>query len=198
MQRVESLSDLELQHLFVGGDVAAYTELYNRYAVPVNRFMQKYLHTAALSEDATHDVFIKLWNKREQLVNVQSFKAYLFTVARNLAFDYLKSAFRTETAISQISAVITEHRNTVEDERLTREYLLFIENVLATLPRRSREVFMLCREQGKSYDEAAKQLGISRNAIKNHMVLTMKVLSSKVETELGISLSVLLALMFTK
>ncbi|QEM11397.1 RNA polymerase sigma factor [Mucilaginibacter rubeus] len=196
MQPVQSLSDFELQQLLACGDEAAYNELYGRYAVQINRFMQKYLHSAVLSEDATHDVFIKIWNKREQLKNVQSFKAYLFTVARNQALDNLKTAFRTESAISQISATITEYRNTVEEERLTKEYLLFIENVLAALPQRSREIFALCREQGKTYDQAAKELGISRNAIKNHMVLTMKVLSSKVETELGISLSILLAVVF--
>ncbi|HEX8020098.1 RNA polymerase sigma factor [Mucilaginibacter sp.] len=196
MPSVQSLSDFELQQLLVYGNEAAYNELYSRYAVPINRFMQKYLHAGVLSEDATHDVFIKIWNKREQLGNVQSFKSYLFTIARNLALDHLKLAFRTETAISQISATIAEYRNTIEEERLTKEYLLFVENALASLPERSREVFALCREQGKTYDEAAKQLGVSRNAIKNHMVFTMKVLSSKVETELGISLSVLLAVVF--
>ncbi|MFC0515147.1 RNA polymerase sigma factor [Mucilaginibacter angelicae] len=196
MPSVQSLSDFELQQLLACGDEAAYNELYSRYAVQINRFMQKYLHASVLSEDATHDVFIKIWSKREQLKKVQSFKAYLFTVARNQALDHLKTAFRTESAINQISGVITEYRNTVEEDRLTKEYLLFIENVLTTLPQRSREIFALCREQGKTYDEAAKELGISRNAIKNHMVLTMKVLSSKVETELGISLSVLLAVVF--
>lgn len=196
MAPVESLSDFELQQLLACGDKAAYNELYARYSVPVSRFMQKYLHSAVLSEDATQDVFIKIWNKREQLKDIQSFKAYLFTMSRNQALDNLKTAFRTETAISQISASITEYRNTVEDDRLTKEYLLFIENTLATLPQRSREIFTLCREQGKTYDEAAKELGISRNAIKNHMVLTMKVLSSKVESELGISLSILLAIVF--
>jgi RNA polymerase sigma-70 factor (ECF subfamily) len=196
MQPVQSLSDFELQQLLVCGDEAAYNELYSRYAAQINRFMQKYLHNAVLSEDAMHDVFIKIWNKRDQLKNVQSFKAYLFTVARNQALDNLKTAFRMQSAISQISATITEYRNTVEEERLTKEYLLFIENMLATLPQRSREIFALCREQGKTYDQAAKELGISRNAIKNHMVLTMKVLSSKVETELGISLAVLLAVVF--
>ncbi|AYL94399.1 RNA polymerase sigma factor [Mucilaginibacter celer] len=196
MASVQSLSDFELQQLLVCGNEAAYNELYSRYAAPINRFMQKYLHADTLSEDATHDVFIKIWNKREQLGNVQSFKSYLFTIARNLALDHLKLAFRTETAISQISATITGYRNTIEEERLTKEYLLFVENALAALPERSREVFALCREQGKTYDEAAKQLGVSRNAIKNHMVFTMKVLSAKVETELGVSLSVLLAVVF--
>ncbi len=196
MPSVQSLSDFELQQLLACGDKAAYNELYARHSVPVSRLMQKYLHSAALSEDATQDVFIKIWNKREQLKDIQSFKAYLFTMSRNQALDNLKNAFRMETAISQISASITEHRNTVEDDRLTKEYLLFIENTLAALPQRSREIFALCREQGKTYDEAANELGISRNAIKNHMVLTMKVLSSKVESELGISLSVLLAIVF--
>jgi RNA polymerase sigma-70 factor (family 1) len=196
MLSIESLSDFELQQLLACDDQGAYNELYKRYIGVVTRFMQKYLHAVALSEDAAQDIFIKLWSKREQLKNVQSFKAYLFTMSRNHALDSLKTAFRTETAITAISASISEYRNTTEEDRLTKEYLLFIENTLTSLPQRSREIFALCREQGKTYDEAAKTLGISKSAIKNHMVFTMKVLTAKAESELGISLGIVLAVVF--
>jgi DNA-directed RNA polymerase specialized sigma24 family protein len=53
-------------------------------------------------------------------------------------------------------------------------------------------VFRLCRQQGMTYDETAELLGISRNAVKKHMVRTMRILSESVETDLGISLTLLL------
>jgi DNA-directed RNA polymerase specialized sigma24 family protein len=43
-----------------------------------------------------------------------------------------------------------------------------------------------------TYDETAELLGISRNAVKKHMVRTMRILSESVETDLGISLTLLL------
>jgi RNA polymerase sigma-70 factor (ECF subfamily) len=47
-------------------------------------------------------------------------------------------------------------------------------------------MFNLCRVQGKTYDEAAKLLGLSRNTVKKHMVSSMKVLKLAVQKDLGI------------
>lgn len=198
MPSLQSLSDFDLQQLLANGEIEAFNELYRRYVNPVKGFLIKFLHSKVLSEDVSQDIFINLWNNSSKLKQVQSFKAYLFTVARNKALDSLKSTLRADAAMNEVFTAITQHRNSLEEEQLNKEYLLFLERTLNTIPQRSREIFALCREQGKTYDEAAAELGLSRNAIKNHMVFTMKVLRSKAESELGISLSVLLAVLLKR
>ena len=86
--------------------------------------------------------------------------------------------------------------NGADDTVLTREYQEFLRRVIESLPPRSREVFLLCREQQFSYDEVAAQLGISRNSVKNHMVHSMKILKASVEKDLGISLSLFLLILY--
>lgn len=196
MAKLESLSDLELQQLLVNDDYQAFTILYGRYATAINHFLLKILKSVELSEDIAQEVFIKIWSNRKLLTEIKTFKAYLFVAARNRALDSLKAAFRSDVAMSEIVHSFVDQRSTTEEDLLTKEYLSFLNKVLESLPARSREIFSLCREQGKSYEEVASILGISRNAVKNHMVYSMKVLRSSVETELGISLSILLAVIF--
>lgn len=196
MSELESLSDPELQELLINDDYRAFTTLYGRYSVSVKGFLLKLLKSAALSEDIAQEVFIKIWANRKKLNEIRTFKAYLFISARNRALDSLKAAFRSDVAMSEIVSNFVAQRSTTDEDLLNKEYLNFLNRILDSLPERSREIFSLCREQGKSYDEVASILGISRNAVKNHMVYSMKVLRNSVEKELGISLSVLLAIIF--
>ena len=52
----------------------------------------------------------------------------------------------------------------------------------------------LCRQQHKTYEEAAEILGISRSTVKKHMIRSMSLLKEAVESELGIPLTVLVDL----
>ncbi|AYL93839.1 RNA polymerase sigma factor [Mucilaginibacter celer] len=196
MIEFSALTDNELQLHLVRGNEQAFTVLYERYATDIKSIALKVLKSEALAEDATQEVFIKIWNGRAQLQQVKVFKAYLIITARNHALNILKSAVRSEAVMADIVTTFTDQRNTTDEDLLSKEYLQFIQLVLDRLPARSREIFTKCRMQEKSYDEVADELGISRNAVKNHMVLSIRVLRKAVESELGIPLSVLLAVYF--
>ncbi|MFD1257985.1 RNA polymerase sigma factor [Mucilaginibacter terrae] len=193
-----ALNDTELQLLLVNGKEEAFTVLYDRYYRPLYLFVFKLIKSAALSEDITQEIFLKLWTNRLQLEKVQSFKAYLFISARNHAINCLTRGFKTESASSEILAAYFDQYNSTEDHLLSKEYLAFLNHQLSLLPDRTRQIFYMCREEGKSYEEAATAMGISRNAVKNHMVHSMKVLRMAVEKDLGISLTVLLAVLLKK
>lgn len=102
---------------------------------------------------------------------------------------------RSDVAMGEVINSFVEQRNNTEEELLAKEYLEYLEKALAALPLRTREIFKLCRQEGKSYEEVAIALGISRNAVKNHMVSSMKVLSASVKKDLGISLGILLTVL---
>ena len=92
-----------------------------------------------------------------------------------------------KTIQHEISRSILELKNETEEEFQTAEYLRYLEMMLSQMSVRSREVFELCRENGNSYNETAEQLGISNNAVKKHMVKTMKLLKFSVRKEFGLS-----------
>lgn len=173
------------------GDADAFSTLYAHYTSLVYRFIYKYLKSAELTADLTQEIFIKIWENRAELSELQAFKSYLFTISRNHALNFLKRASVDVTAKGIILQNYSSQES-IEDSLQAKQYLEYLEGVLLRLSPQSREVFRLCRQQYKSYDEAAEILGISRNAIKKHMVRSMKVLGAAVQKDLGIPLSLFL------
>lgn len=186
-------TDKELVVLLRAGNNEAFTELYDRYHDGICRFIVKYLKSIELAEDICQNVFLKIWEQKEQSVQILEFGAYVFTIAKRQSFDFLKRAAIEQTAMSVVINNYKPVLNSIEDDHQTNEYMAFINKVLSELPEQTQRVFRLCRQENKSYDEAAEILGISRHAIKKHMVRAMKVLKDAAEGEMGVTLSVLLA-----
>lgn len=186
--------DGELLARLAAGEDNAFAMLYDRYRSAVARFIQQLVKSPALAEDLAQETFIRIWESRGQLEKVHSFRAYLFTAARNHALNCLRKTSSELAIKGEIIHHFRQLRNDTEEKLLTRAYLQHVSQVLQALPPQSREVFRLCREQEHSYEEAARRLGISRNAVKKHMVRSMKALKAAAERDLGISFGLLLAL----
>ncbi|PTT01915.1 RNA polymerase sigma-70 factor [Pedobacter sp. HMWF019] len=189
-------NEKDLLQQLIAGDERGFAGLYDLYSPSIQKFILRYVNSSPLSEDLTQEVFIKIWENRSILAGVKSFKAYLFVTARNHTLNSMKVIFRSEVAIGEVVDSFVHLRNETEEQLMHKEYLVFLRKILDSLPERTREIFRLCRDQEKSYDEVAKSLNISRNAVKNHMVQSMKVLRSAVKSEYGISLSLFLSFIF--
>ena len=176
------------------GDETAFAELYAQFHLSVFQFVQKFVKSPQLSEDISQEVFVKIWENRSRVEEIQSIKSYLFTIARNHTLNTLKSIGKNEAAIHEIIRHFPTQKNNSEDDLLSQEYQHFLQNTLNSLSPRSREIFSLCRQNGKTYEEVAQQLGISRNAVKNHMVASMKILKAAMEKNFGISFSLLITI----
>lgn len=189
-------SDQDLLPLIRKGDQDAYGELYKRYHQTLYRSLRKYLHSDQLSEDITQNVFVKFWEQRDEPKVINEPSAWLFTMAKRQAFNFLQRAATEHTALGVILNNYPDVAQT-EHEVIARDYLAFIESTLEKLPEITREVFRLCRQQHKTYEEAADILGISQSTVKKHMIRSMSLLKEAAENELGISLTILLAILTT-
>jgi RNA polymerase sigma-70 factor (family 1) len=176
------------------GDERAFEELYACHFPMVYGYVLKLVKVPALAEDVVQDIFIKIWEARAKLTDVRHFPAFLFAVMRNHTLNVLHSVSRSQNATATLVRQFQEQR--VDDEVLSKDYRHFIEKALQQVPARSRDIFRKCREQGLSYEEVAREIGISRNAVKNHMVGTIRVLREAAFKELGISLGLLLCFFY--
>lgn len=176
------------------GNIEAFSAIYSYYAPKTQQFIRKIVKSDELSHDLTQDIFIKIWDQREQLSKVTAFHSYLYTISRNASLNFLKRA-ATDLRIKRLllDAYPTQKAVTA-DTIITADYLAYLNRLLNTLPSQSREVFRLCRQEQMTYDEVADELGISRNTVKKHMVRTMKFLGERVERDLGISWSIILGI----
>lgn len=176
------------------GDVSSFETIYNEYSDPLYDFTLKFVKSPELADDLTQEVFIHLWELRVQMTKVENLRAYLFTMCRNHILNFLKKASRETVAIGQMLRYYRPDQEKADDKLVSEDYRQFIKNVLDSLPAQTREIFRLCREEYKSYDEVAALLGISRNAVKKHMVRSHKSFKDRLGNEPGISLSILLFL----
>lgn len=176
------------------GEKEAFTSLYNHYHGMVNSFIRKYVKSPELAEDLAQETFMKIWDHHAQMFTIDSFKYYLLTIARNHTIDSLKRAARLDEAKAEIIRHAQVMRNTTTEELVLQEYIEQLRKVYESLPAKTQEVFKLVREQGMSYDEVAALLGITRDAVKKHIVRSNKSFKSTMKDDLGISLPLLLFL----
>lgn len=177
------------------GDENAYKELYLHFGETVYRLAIKYVKSPELAKDVTQDIFVKIWERRDRLSEIQYLQAYILQSARNESINVLRAAGRSDIAKGEIARHFADNPGFFADETLQRDYRSFIQRTLDSLPPRSREVFRLCREQGMTYDEVAAALGISRNSVRKHMVLSLQKFRDAAEDELGTSLVFILPLL---
>lgn len=123
-------------------------------------------------DDLVQEAFVRLLRaKREG--RLTSAKAFLFTVARNLAIDMFRRRQRIAhheplTELTELPALEESFDTATTLEHQRRQEVLV--EAVVSLPERCREVMMLRHLDGLAYKEIAERLGISPNTVKVHMV----------------------------
>ncbi|OJV18076.1 MAG: hypothetical protein BGO21_14795 [Dyadobacter sp. 50-39] len=184
---MDALDETDLLKELALGDSKAFDEVYQHYHGEISRYIFKFVKSAEHTEDLCQEIFLKVWEKRETLPNLQSFRAYLFTVSKNRVLDFLRHAATERSAREEIIRASLQHASHVEEALQSEEYQHYLQKVLRELSPRDQEVFRLCREMEHTYDEAAEVLGISRNAIKKHMVKAVKFIKYAANKNFGLS-----------
>jgi RNA polymerase sigma-70 factor (ECF subfamily) len=160
-------SDSELVAGLRNNDVKAFDVLYWRYHQAIYANIFKLVKDHETSKDILQEVFTTLWEKRTVIDGGRSVSGWLFVVSYNRSISHLKKVLKE----SIVSSVPDENEHPVEDTEIhiktTQHYIL--DKAIEHLSPQKRKVFELCKLQGKSYDEAAKELNISRHTVKEYL-----------------------------
>lgn len=167
----------------VVGDSNAFTKLYNYYKEPGIRFSMSIVKDEEEAENMLHEVFIKIWNRREQINPELNFNSYLFTCLRNMAFDHLKKIERSQQIQEQYFQQMNDYFENESDAEEAKINLL--RNAMATLPAKRKMILKLNVEDGKSYQEIAEMMRISKNTVKNQLVKAKQFLRGSVDLSLA-------------
>lgn len=150
-------------------DREAFRLLYAHYFKVVQRYISLFVPSKDNLAELTQDVFIKMWEKRERLATVDSFKDYLFIVSRNTVFNYFRSLkMRQQTKELEEGMDATTVYHTEQDVLYKQYYHIAAEGMEKLTPRR-REILKMRIERGLSLDEIAGQLNITRAAVKKQL-----------------------------
>ncbi|WP_207514333.1 RNA polymerase sigma factor [Longitalea luteola] len=163
------------------GDSDAFLELYNHYHPALYHFVLRFVKSPAIAEDVLQDVFLKIWEIRSRIDPALSFKAYLYRICRNSVFKLLKKIAVDEHLRLQVMQQFTQSVADADLKVLWQQYEEILQAAINRLPPQRQKVFRLCREDGKTYEQVAEELGISRNTVKEHMILAMKLIREHVD-----------------
>ena len=141
-----------------------------------------------LAQEIVQDVFLKIWINRASLTEVESFKAYLFVVARNHAFNCLKQLARERNRKKEwIKSVLQDASyNPGDTDEIDAGAL--VDAAVDLLPPQQKKVYLLSRRDGLKQEEIAKELDISLETVKKHMVLALRSIKNYLQTHIGILL----------
>lgn len=174
MLHTKLYNDQDLLEELKAGNETAFTELYQQYHAAIYFYLLDFVKAPQIAEDLVHEVFMKIWEIRQHLVITTSFSAYLYRISHNKAIDMLKKISRDEQLRNEVFKWLEPQLSEFDTNSKTVKYeQLYMDAVSALAPQRQK-VFILCREKGKTYHEAAQELGISRNTVKEHMVQALR------------------------
>lgn len=166
----KNTSDKELVYLLVSGDESAFYALYSRYWTRLKSFCRQFLKSDDLAENYAQDIFLKIWETRELLDPERSFSAYLYTIARNTVFNYLRHVAVSENASRKlIQNYLLAEETDGDNEIIERDYFELLHRAIERLTPRQQQVFRLSRDSNLSHREIAENLGISVYTVQEYI-----------------------------
>jgi RNA polymerase sigma-70 factor (ECF subfamily) len=169
----DELSDPELAIKIKKGNHEAFKKFFDRY----NAFLLNYLMKRGTAKEAAKDLvqqaFVLIWEKREEIDETKSLRAYLFRIG----YTRMLNLFRDHSKLDEeADPEENSHHDETEqnDENRNKELNSAIETAISAMPEKRQEVFRLCFIQEFTYKEAAEVLDVSVKTIENHMGLALK------------------------
>ena len=134
----------------------------------------KLTHSAADTEEIIQETFIRLWMGRDRLIAVQSLNAWIYTIAANECYRYLKKKNSRETHLADMAETTAAEEGSSTFHALQlKEVRRLIAEAISLLPERRRKIYQLSRDEGMKIPEIAATLHLSPNTVKNTLVISL-------------------------
>jgi RNA polymerase sigma-70 factor (ECF subfamily) len=170
------------------GNEKAFYMLYTLLFSNLVRYIQQIVKDIFLAEDIVQEVFIKLWDERNKIHIVGSLQSYLYKMSHNLSINKLQ---HFATAKNKVNRTISEEEwQFIKDTYQIDSYVIeniekedtdvIIRQVIASLPEKCREVFILSRYENLDNNEIAQRLNISVNTVRSHIYQALEIIRQKV------------------
>ncbi|HEU0228284.1 MAG TPA: RNA polymerase sigma-70 factor [Arachidicoccus soli] len=184
MQDFQLYSNEQLFELLRCSDERAFTEIFFRYDKRIYKFIFKMVKDDNIATDITQEVFIKIWKKRELLVDIHNAEAYIFTIASNLTLNQIKKSLR-EAHIREMLQTIQRQNNAynADNTLLLHDSEALILDIVEALPPQQKRIYQLSKEQGLNYNEISSTMKISSNTVRNHLVKALHTIRTRIEKQ---------------
>lgn len=164
-----------LLQLIAQGDEIAFAKLFYAYLGNLQPYIMKLTRSAEDTEEVIQETFMRLWMSRDKLEEVITPHAWIFTIAANECYKYLKKKSSRQNGLSNLGKTDTLPREDQSTLHLIhfREVNRLITEAVHQLPLRRRKIYQMSRDEGLKIPEIAETLRISPNTVKNTLVSSL-------------------------
>jgi RNA polymerase sigma-70 factor (family 1) len=172
-------------------DQLAYKELFISFYPSLLQFITGIIRSRQSAEEVVSDLFLKIWEKRKTLEEIENLRVYCFVAARHLSINQLEKQKRQHINMEDYKNRHMHPSPDPEQCMISAEMLRLIQEVVEQLPPRCKLSFKLVKEHGFKYREAAEILQVSEKTIENQLSIALKKISAAIPFDIGRSIPVI-------
>ena len=174
----EVVDDAELLSRAQAGDRRAFADLYDRHVRPVYWQAYSVVHDPGEAEEVTQDVFVTTWRRIRSITPVDgSLLPWLLVTARYTALNAYRRASRRQSVALDDDApqgsaelrLSAAGDSQVEREIEAAQVRAEIDKAVASLAPNDRRLYELCVEGDRTYEQAARELGVTHAVVRNRL-----------------------------
>jgi RNA polymerase sigma-70 factor (family 1) len=180
-------TELALLKETAGGNRDAYAALYQFFLPKLYHYIYPIIRSKEDTEELLQDIFLSLWEKKEELRNVRSLSPYIFRMARNRLMNIYEHQKVQRKALNYIFQHTEESSVTAEDNYVYRQYHEVVSHALNTLTPKRRQVFEMHTQQDLSHDKIAVELSISKSMVKKQLYAAKRHVKGYLQQYAGIT-----------
>lgn len=162
-------TEKELLNKVSQGDQQAYAVLFHRYFDRIYTNAFHFTKSQDLAKDICQEVFIRVWNYREKLREVNSFEAWLVTITKNFIRNTLKKKVLPVSNEEYLLAYLQDMSPSEQEVMEVKEWETKLHSAIDQLPPQMQTAFRLSRFQGLSHEQIARKMNISRVTSRNYI-----------------------------
>lgn len=156
---------------FQAGNMAAFSQLYDLHINILFNYGLKLTIDKELLKDCIHDIFVKLYTKKDELGTIDNLKSYLFISLKNKLCDELrKRMYMSDTTAEEVNAIAPTdvEDDYMEEEQRQNEFSL-VKRLLDQLSPRQREALTLYYIEEKKYEDICEIMNMNYQSVRNLM-----------------------------
>lgn len=180
MKSLQSENDIVLVSLLKKGEIKAFDTLFYKYNKKIYRFSFSLLKNKEDSKEIVQEVFLRIWKKRDSLDLKKSFKSLLFSITYHLIIDQLRIRMKELEYRKSIKDYFQISSSAIDSSLDHSIIIEHIESAVEELPAKRKRIYKLSREKGLTYNDIAKELGISTKTVENQIHLSIKHLKLRI------------------
>jgi len=131
------------------------------------------------AEDVVMEVFAHIWDKRENLSNIENPKAYLFRSVHHKAIEKIRAKKLVIVALEGEKIVVPDYKEEIGEDYLLKERIF---QSIRQLPTQCRVIFVKSKLEGMSHKEIAQEMQIAVKTVENQITKAFKLIRKQIDT----------------